>query len=132
MIRNLYFLFINLDIFLHISRFMCTFVPQKETNNLTLRIMSTYKITYFEENLEIASVTTFHNISSQHDLLVLVSSFIYSLDLLPMVRCMRGEEDLTVETNKLLKGYIRDLKKTDISKLKRTYRPTYKPFHLHQ
>ena len=94
--------------------------------------MSTYKITYFEENLEIASVTTFHNISSQHHLLSLVASNIYSLDLLPMVRCMRGEEDLTVETNKLLKGYLRDLKKTDISKLKPSYKPSYKSFHQHQ
>lgn len=94
--------------------------------------MNTYKVTFYEENLEVASIVTFHNIGNQAQLLYLIASNIHVREYLPMVRCFRGEEELTVEVNHFLKGYLRDLKKTDISKLKPSYKPSYKPFRLIQ
>lgn len=95
--------------------------------------MKTYKVTFFEQNLEIISVATFHNVVNQHEFLKLIATQIYTMELLPMVKCFCEDEDITIVFNKLLKSPLKKLKRLqDIEKIKVTNRVSYESYHLHQ
>lgn len=95
--------------------------------------MKTYKITFFEQNLEINSVVTFHNVVNQHEFLKLIATRIHTMELLPMVKCFCEDEDITIVFNKLLKSPLRKSNRLqDIEKIKVNTQVSYGPCHLHQ
>lgn len=73
--------------------------------------MKTFKVTFFEMNLDVNSIETYHNMGSDYDVALLVASNICAKGLLPLVKCFVNGEECTEAFNCLLKYRIKDITK---------------------
>lgn len=64
--------------------------------------MKTFKVTFFDRNLDIYEVKTFHNVSNQAALLSNIANIIVSLDLFEAVKAEAEGKDYTQAVNGLL------------------------------
>jgi hypothetical protein len=78
------------------------------TNN-----MNGYKVTYYDKEMDIVSVLTYHNVVDQEALLHIIANNIVTLDLQEVVKCERDGESLTECVNVLVKKHVKDIRKAD-------------------
>lgn len=62
----------------------------------------TYKVTYYTKSIEIAEVTTYHNIDNQSTLLDWIYNNIQTREYLNAVKCVSEATDYTEAVNDIL------------------------------
>lgn len=72
--------------------------------------MKTFKVTFFDKELDVVSVITFHNVEDQSALLNKIAIEIVTLELHEAVKCEAEGQSYTQVVNNLLKGIIEELK----------------------
>ena len=65
-------------------------------------IMKTFKVTYFDKELDVFSVKTYHNVDDQSILIDWVYNYIKVLDLAPVVKMYAGDVCYTPAINDIL------------------------------
>jgi hypothetical protein len=97
---------------------MLNFAMSKENNNklnlaatvIRQKIMKTYKVTFFDKELEVVNVITFHNVVNQSEFLDNLAIQIVTLDLHESVKCEAEGKSYTQIVNELLKNRIDELR----------------------
>ena len=70
--------------------------------------MNTYKVTYYTKGMEIAEVTTFHNVSSQGALVDWIWNNIQVREYLPAIKCTSDNgKDYTEVINDMFEQRLR-------------------------
>lgn len=72
--------------------------------------MKTFKVTFFDKELEVVNVITFHNVEDQSAFLDNLAIQIVTLELLEVVKCEAEGESYTQAVNNMLKHRIEYLK----------------------
>ena len=106
---------------MHISQKCLTLASETRKNNKNNqlepaatdkrhKIMKTFKVTFFDKELDVVSVITFHNVEDQSAFLDNLAIQIVTLDLLESVKCEAAGESYTQAVNNMLKHRIEYLK----------------------
>ena len=72
----------------------------------TTDIMKTFKVTFFDNEMDIINVSTFHNVSDQSAFVDMLAVQIYTLDLHRCVKCEADGESYTKVVNYLIQQRI--------------------------
>lgn len=64
--------------------------------------MKTFKVAYFDKELDVFSVKTYHNVDDQSALIDWVYNYIKVLDLAPVVKMYSGDVSYTSVINDIL------------------------------
>lgn len=78
-------------------------------NNSNSRIMKTFKVTFFDKDLEVESVQTYHSVVDQSAFLTQVACRIIALDLHRSVRCISEDASYTQVVNTQLEYEFEEL-----------------------
>ena len=73
-------------------------------------IMKTFKVTFFDKELEVVNVVTFHNVVNQSEFLDNLAIQIVTLELHESVKCEAEGKSYTQIVNELLKNRIEELR----------------------
>lgn len=73
--------------------------------------MKTFKVTFFDKELEVESVVTYHSVVDQSAFLTQVASRILALDLHHFVKCSSGDTSYTQVVNEQLVYEFKELDK---------------------
>lgn len=65
--------------------------------------MKTFKVTFFDKELDIVNVITYHNVTNQASLVETIAINIYTLDLHEAVKCESEGVSYTKGINELMK-----------------------------
>ena len=72
--------------------------------------MKTFKVTFFDKELEVVNVVTFHNVVNQSEFLDNLAIQIVTLELHESVKCEAEGKSYTQIVNELLKNRIEELR----------------------
>jgi len=72
--------------------------------------MKTFKVTFFDKELDVVNVITYHNVVNQAAFLDNIAIQIVTLELHESVKCEAEGESYTQAVNDLLKEIIKELK----------------------
>lgn len=73
-------------------------------------IMKAFKVTFFDKELEVVNVVTFHNVVNQSEFLDNLAIQIVTLELHESVKCEAEGKSYTQIVNELLKNRIEELR----------------------
>lgn len=72
--------------------------------------MKTFKVTFFDKELEVVSVVTFHNVIDQSAFVENLAIQIHTLDLHEAVKCEAEGKSYTQAVNNMLQYSLQELK----------------------
>lgn len=72
--------------------------------------MKTFKVTFFDKELDVVNVITYHNVVNQAAFLDNIAIQIVTLELHEAVKCEAEGESYTQAVNDILKEIIKELK----------------------
>lgn len=75
--------------------------------------MKTYKVTFFDKELDVFQVQTYHNVVNQSVLLQMISTMIHTLELHEYVKLECEGESLTEAANQLMRPMFKAMRKSD-------------------